>query len=134
MGVPYTVRFTARRYFENEETEWTDESALESFSELLHMFHDVSMDIAEPRDECGRVLGYDAVVQVEYHGEAELPDRFYPGSDDAIALALLADFREKADEGLAEIEQIDQITVEFTSTEHFGPVQFALSRRDRPTA
>jgi hypothetical protein len=132
MRIAYTVSFSACRYFEHDEIEWTDESAMEAFCDLLSEFEDVTAERAEPREGYGKILGYNAAVLIKYRGSVEVSDRFYPDNHDAVALAVLADFMEQANQGLTEIEELGQIAVEFLPPSASEPIHFALSRATLP--
>ena len=48
MYLPYTIRFNASRYFEHDETEWTDESALAKLAGIPNA--NTARDIESGRD------------------------------------------------------------------------------------
>ena len=128
MIVPYTIRFTVERRFEARNTDHLEgDNVLTNYADKFRKFQDHSVDLIELRDEAGKLNGYDAIGQIEDSGEAMIPDSF-AGKHIATALAILAEFRAKATECLAEISDFDDLTVEFRPTMGSSPIRFSISR------
>ena len=129
--IEYKVTFDAERYFENDEVQYTDESAQEEFENLIGFkFHDVIYEESEPRidNRSGEIEGYDVVLKVEYRGQLK-PMSALPDSADSIALAIVSDFYEDCRDVLMEIESIRNMKVEFADSDATSfTYQFGRSR------
>ena len=133
MPIPYKMSFKAERYFENEEVEYTDESATEEFASLLGGFDECFADTSEEREEYGRVTGYDVTMTVEHSGEAPDPDRYFPEGVDSLALWLFKDFLESSEGLLAEVERMSDVTLEFSLGADAPSFTYPLrARRNEP--
>jgi hypothetical protein len=127
MTIPYTIRFTVTRDFEETESSpYAGDFLLQDYTDRFRHFHDFSVDLTELRDEAGNLVGYRAIGLIEDRGDAEIPDSIGRSNNFAIALMILAKFQERASECLTELSWLDDITLEFEASDK-GPVRIRLS-------